>query len=230
MSHLNSFGWNEKGTKGDLVIMQLKSAAQEGFLTTNREGEPQSSYQFQISMVFYRQKDIVESCEWYLKFGTGEMSQQVKAPATKHDSLSFLLGPTWWKERSDSCKLFPDIYMCAVACTCLHKDTNTHTHTHTRPDLAASHVRKVFLISKAKDYMGGEVGCGFCSRQHGQMLWWWGELGACADEASWACRVATTCFLALTVLLENCTGEIPCSLLPLEHKVSSFLPLITLIL
>lgn len=48
--------------------------------------------------------------------------------------------------------------------------------------MAGSHVRTVFLISKAKDYMGGEVGCvGFA---HGSMVRYCdGELRVCVDEA-----------------------------------------------
>jgi hypothetical protein len=45
----------------------------------------------------------------------------------------WFLGPTWWKEKPDSCKLSSDLHTCAVQCTCtsMYTLTNIHTYTHT---------------------------------------------------------------------------------------------------
>lgn len=50
-----------------------------------------------------------------------ERAQQVKVLAAKHMTfaskalqLEFYLGPTWWKERTES---FSDLHVCAVAHT-----------------------------------------------------------------------------------------------------------------
>jgi hypothetical protein len=38
------------------------------------------------------------------------MAQQIKVPAAKTDNLSFILGSTWWKERTDFHKLSSDLH------------------------------------------------------------------------------------------------------------------------
>lgn len=83
------------------------------------------------------------------------MAQQVQVPAAKPEPWS---SNPWLKERSDSCKLSLDLYMCTAAhvqshthmhtcapsythahtCALIHTCTHVHRHTHRQP----SHTNK----------------------------------------------------------------------------------------
>lgn len=60
-------------------------------------------------------------CVWFALFSKNvrnwadEMAKYVKVPIAEPNVLSLFLGPTWWKERTNSCKLFLFLCICAVA-------------------------------------------------------------------------------------------------------------------
>lgn len=70
------------------------------------------------------------------------MAQWVKALTAKPENLSSIPGPTWWKKRTDSCKLSSDLHMCLGTCS------HTYPCTHNKEvDVKLASVCSPYVVS-----------------------------------------------------------------------------------